>query len=77
MIGKNYFAAFAVGSPSRPFYALKLQEKVQNVNRVNEVYKSVAHIALSLKVNVSIYFKIHWQIEVIILSLVVNVNHLE
>ena len=63
-----------------PFYALKLKEEVQNIDRVNKVNEGIANIALSLfnRIRYYIYYlKVHRQVEIIVLSIVKFIQHVK
>ena len=60
-----------------PLETLEIKEKVQDIDRMNEVYEGVSYIALGLKIRLFIdsYLKIHWKIEVVVFSKVFIVDH--
>ena len=67
--GYIYLRAFAVRSDILPFDALEFKEKVKDINWMNKIDKCVSNIALRLQV--------HRKVEVVILSFVVDVDHLK
>lgn len=52
-----------------PLDALELKKEVENVNWMNEIDEGIAYIALS--------FQVHGKVEVVILSFVIDIDHVE